>query len=466
MEVEPLPIPPNLERKEAPVFEKLVESGALPPLPERLPKNPAVVVPADRPGRYGGVWRRYAMGQDSNAMGRLIYEPALRWSGGGRRIEPNLCWKFEVSEDSRVFTFWMREGVRWSDGHPMTTEDVRFWWEDFFLNKDLNPVAPIWMQIRGELPDFQVLGPYKYRFVFPISYGLFLERAAWQGRMWMPMHYLEQFHVNYRNRDELESLAREAGFNSWHQLFMDKAMWRSNPEVPMINAWVIKNSWSSHHRIFERNPYYWKVDTEGRQLPYIDRVTHDNVQDRAALLFKLMSGDVLLQSRHVGFKDLPLFDDAIKKGRVRIIEWTESGNSGISILFNQELHGQGPVRRKSHAREEIPLGRLLRSPAPGDQRIVPLWAGNPGTSGANRTIPLLPIWAQICRNRHRIRPRKGQPVARRIGAGAQGSGGISPPPGRGTDCPYDRSRGFHGVDPDGRILLPSGASDQSGLRVF
>ena len=185
------PIPPNLENREAPMLQELVAFGALPPLSQRLPKNPAVVVPAEQPGRYGGVWRRYAMGQDANAMGRLIYEPALRWSGDGRTIEPNLCWKYEVSEDSRVFTFWMREGVRWSDGEYLTTEDVRFWWEDFVINKDVNPVAPIWMQIQGELPDFQVLGPYKYRFVFPISYGLFLERAAWQGRMWMPKHYLE-----------------------------------------------------------------------------------------------------------------------------------------------------------------------------------------------------------------------------------------------------------------------------------
>ncbi len=336
----PQPITPDLRRKEAPMLQELVEAGALPPLSERLPQNPLVLEPAEQPGRYGGVWRRYAMGQDSNAMGRLIYEPALRWSGDGRTIEPNLCWKYEVSGDARMFTFWLREGLRWSDGHPLTTEDVRFWWEDFILNRDLNPVAPMWVQIEGELPIFEVLGPYKFRFQFPNSYSLFLERAAWLGTMWKPRHYLMQYHANYRSKNELETVAKRAGFNAWHQLFMDKARWRSNHEIPMETAWVIVNSWSSHHRIFERNPYYWKVDTHDRQLPYIDRVTHDNVHDRASLLFNLMKGDVPMQTRHVRFQDLPLFDDAVKGGRVKILEWTASGNLGLSILCNQTYTGK------------------------------------------------------------------------------------------------------------------------------
>jgi peptide/nickel transport system substrate-binding protein len=156
----------------------------------------------------------------------------------------------------------------------------------------------------------------------------------------MPKHYLKQFHANYRDVNELTAEAKKAGFNAWNQLYIDKARWHSNHEVPMESAWMPKNSWSSPHRIFERNPYYWKVDTHGRQLPYIDRVTHDNIQDRATLLFRLMSGDVLMQTRHVSFKDLPLFDNAIKKDKVKMLEWRADGNLSPYVVFNQCYMGK------------------------------------------------------------------------------------------------------------------------------
>ena len=92
------------------MLEQLVAAGELPPLSERLPRNPAVVEPVDRLGRYGGVWHRYAIGNDSAGMSRINYDPALRWSPDGLDIQPNMCWKYKVSEDHRVFTFWLREG--------------------------------------------------------------------------------------------------------------------------------------------------------------------------------------------------------------------------------------------------------------------------------------------------------------------------------------------------------------------
>ena len=342
----PQPLQADPTRKEAPMLEKLVAAGELPPLSERLPRNPAIVEPVDRLGRYGGVWHRYAIRSDSAGMSRINYDPALRWSTDGLNIQPNMCWKYEVSEDHRVFTFWLREGVHWSDGNPLTTEDVEFWWEDFILNKDVHPLVPPWIQINGKLPKLVVLGPYTFRFEFPQPYGLFLERVAWQGNMWKPKHYLMQFHERYRSKKQLDEAARAADFKLRFELFKDKVEWRSNPDLPMATAWVVKNEWSSYHRVFERNPYYWKVDTAGRQLPYIDRVTHDTLQNRETALFSLMRGDVLMQNRHIEFKDFPLLQAATKGGKIEIYHWIRAGNHGFCLMVNQSYTGADEFARQ------------------------------------------------------------------------------------------------------------------------
>ena len=332
-------LPPDLERKEAPMLEELVAEGLLPPLEERLPRNPAVVVPVNEPGRYGGVWRRHTISADRAGMSRLIYDPALRWSADGTEIKPNLCWKYEVSDDYRTFTFFLREGVKWSDGRPMTSEDVRFWWEDFMLNEELNPIVPTWMQIQGEVPKIEVLGPYRFRFLFPHPYGLFLERAAWQGEMWLPRHHLEQFHKKYAPPGELAAKVKEAGFDTWYQLFLDKVRWWSNPDIPMITAWVIKADWNRQHKIFERNPYYWKVDTKGRQLPYIDRVTHETFQNRETLVLNFVGGDILVQMRYVMPSDLPLFEGPIRDGTMEVYNWIATMGQALGIQLNQTYTG-------------------------------------------------------------------------------------------------------------------------------
>ena len=272
-------------------------------------------------------------------MNRLIYDPALRWSADATEIQPNLCWKYEVSDDHRIFTFFLREGVRWSDGHLMTSEDVRFWWEDFILNSELNPLVPTWMQIQGETPKIEIPDPYCFRFIFPHPYGLFPERAAWQGEMWLPRHYLEQFHVKYAPPAELAAKVESSGLESWYQLFLDKARWWTNQDIPMIKAWIIKSDWERQHKVFERNPYYWKVDTKGRQLPYIDRVTHLTFQNRETLLLNFVGGDILVQMRYVMPNDLPLFEAPVRDGKMEVYTWIATGNHALGIQFNQSYTG-------------------------------------------------------------------------------------------------------------------------------
>jgi ABC-type transport system substrate-binding protein len=127
----------------------------LPPVTERLPRNPAVLWGCDGIGRYSKtttetylddcmVWRR-ATADSPVALYRKVGYPALVRFDGGGRLQPNLAWKWEVSPDNRVFTFYLRKGHRWSDGKPFTTDDMLF-----SLNMVCGSPAwgqsPLWMQ--------------------------------------------------------------------------------------------------------------------------------------------------------------------------------------------------------------------------------------------------------------------------------------------------------------------------------
>jgi len=123
---------------EAPMLAELVKQGKLPPVQERLPKNPVVVVPFEEIGQYGGTWRRVWFGlSDQWGPNKICFEYPLLPNKNGAEVLPNLFEDMQVSTDGRVYTFKIREGLRWSDGTPVTTEDVRFWYELVHLQSDV-----------------------------------------------------------------------------------------------------------------------------------------------------------------------------------------------------------------------------------------------------------------------------------------------------------------------------------------
>src|SRR5690606_29939067 len=126
---------------QAPGLAEKVASGELPPAEERLPTSPMVVDVVERIGEYGGTWRTGLLGGQDGAwqVRTLGYENLLRWTPEWDGWIPNVAKSYEVSEDSREFTFHLREGMRWSDGHPFTADDIMFWYEDVFLNPELTP---------------------------------------------------------------------------------------------------------------------------------------------------------------------------------------------------------------------------------------------------------------------------------------------------------------------------------------
>src|SRR5690606_2333133 len=121
--------------QQSPVLDPLVESGALPPVEERLPAKPEVITPVHEIGTYGGTVRRGLRGSsDHNNILRFIGPQGLvRWNPTYTEVIPNVAESVEVSEDGSTFVFRLREGMKWSDGHPFTAEDILFNMENTVL---------------------------------------------------------------------------------------------------------------------------------------------------------------------------------------------------------------------------------------------------------------------------------------------------------------------------------------------
>ena len=318
---------PASAQSEPPALQEQVDSGELPPLAERLPTNPKVVEPFDSVGQYGGEFNIVMRGpSDVSTLARTIgYEPLTRYvnwqpDNPGEDIVPdiemNVAESVDVNEDGTVYTFHMREGMRWSDGEIYDADDVMFWYDHVFTNEELFPTYPLWATSGGEPMTVEKIDQYTFSFNYTEPNGLVLTWLATPFQdpgpdqpnrpTHYPAHYLEQFHPDFNENAEAE--ARAAGAQSWVDHFHNKAdPWR-NAERPTLNPWVLTQGigeGTGEQVIAERNPYYFKVDTAGNQLPYIDRVVVDVIADPEVTLLRAANGAYDFLDSYIGFVATP-----------------------------------------------------------------------------------------------------------------------------------------------------------------
>ena len=320
---------------EAPMLRIRVAAGELPPVEERLPKEPLVLKPVEEIGQFGGIWHRGFLGPaDGSNPGRIEYDCLFRWSLDGNRVIPNIAKDWHFSEDGKVLTFHLREGMKWSDGAPFTADDIMFWYEDIILNDELTPAKPRWLMTAGELGKVEKVDDYTIRFRFTKPYGLILQWLAGQDTF-APKHYLKQFHPHYVPAKKLKEMTEEEGLKFWYQLFQRKNDIWANPDRPTIKAWRVKTPITSTRFITERNPYYWKVDPAGNQLPYIDQIVYEYAENLEVLNFRAMAGEIDMQGRHILIDNYPVLMNSREKGNYRILLWPNSGGSDAGLIFNQ-----------------------------------------------------------------------------------------------------------------------------------
>ncbi len=330
--------------QEAPSLAELVAAGELPPVEERLPLDPEVIEPVEEIGQYGGTWNRAAtgMGDVPAGFGRLTHTSLVKWGRDGMSLEPEIASSWDVSEDNTTFTFHLREGIRWSDGAPFGADDFVFWYDNVVRNEQLTPVAPAWLTINGELAEVTKIDDHTVEFSFVGPYGLFQQYLAFLGHgIIQPKHYLSQFHPDYVAQDELDAMVADAGLDEWYQLFQNKNNVNTNPERPVLSAWVLQTPPPSDRLIFVRNPYYFKVDPDGNQLPYIDRIAINIVGDTEILNLQASAGQIDMQFRHIAFSNWTLFMENQDEGDYRVLTW-HVGESGPAVFPNQTMNPQNP----------------------------------------------------------------------------------------------------------------------------
>jgi ABC-type transport system substrate-binding protein len=334
---------------ESPMLSKLVKAGQLAPVDQRLPPIPAVVTPVDKIGNYGGNWRRAYTGlSDLVGARRLLYDPLVRWSPD-YKIIPNLAHKWEVDNEGRIFTFHLIQGVRWSDGQPFTADDVLFCIEDVFYNKELTPSVPKWLSPTDTPPKVTKIDDYTVRFEFEKPYSLFLEQLACPHAMALvtkPKHYLKQFHKKYADPEKLEALVNQKKASTWGKLFQEASdLQRAQfveTELPTLCAWITKVPAPAKRFEMVRNPYYWKVDTVGNQLPYIDTVVHDLQAESQTIVLKAIAGEIDMQGRRLGgMQNSVLLQASAGQGKYRLVP--KASTASVGLLLAPNLNHREPV---------------------------------------------------------------------------------------------------------------------------
>ncbi|MEM0908240.1 MAG: ABC transporter substrate-binding protein [Pseudomonadota bacterium] len=325
------------EMTETPTLSKTHQG--LPPVAERIPTQP-LVVDLEAKGRTVG-----QHGGDINTLiGRSKDVRLINVWGYARlvgydenlELQPDILRSVDV-EEGRIFTFHLRDGHKWSDGEPFTSEDLRYYFDDILSNTELTPTPPPYMLSGGKLPKFDVLDEVTVRYTWDEPNPRFLPTLA-QARppfIYRPAHYLKKYNPKYGDPAEIDVLVDEARVRSWAPLhnLRDEMYSAREPDLPSLQPWIPTQNATDRRFVMVRNPYFHRVTSVGQQLPYIDRIVM-SVVDGSLIATKVQAGEADLQARGLVFADLPVLKRGAENRAYKVNLWPQANASAIAIYPN------------------------------------------------------------------------------------------------------------------------------------
>ena len=338
-----------LDLIETAYWQSQVESGKLPPVQKRIPREPQLVdfKPGFEPGLHGGELR-LLMGKQKDIRQLVVYGYArLVGYNADLELKPDLLKDIEI-EDGRIFTLHLRRGHRWSDGHPFTSEDFRYYWEDVASNPELSKSGPPkQLIIDGELPVVEFLDNYTVRYSWSKPNPYFVSALAGPRPLYIykPAHYLKQFHPRYQNETTIAEQIKIDNARNWMSVHVnrDRPYKASNPDLPTLQPWYNSTYPPSERFIFKRNPYYHRIDQNGRQLPYIDTVVI-NIASGKLIPAKTGANESDLQARYLRMDNYTFLKQAEKRNPFEVRLWKIGKGAQVALLPN--LNSKDKTYRK------------------------------------------------------------------------------------------------------------------------
>lgn len=420
---------------EVPELAALVRAGRLPPVQQRVPEEPLVIKPAHEIGRYGGTWRAGFTGPaDGQNIDRIVHDHLIYWDAQVANVVPHIAKGWEVADGGRTIMFFMRKGMKWSDGAPFTADDIMFWYEDLYLNEELNPTKAAFMAIGGEQGTVEKVDDYTVSFRFSAPYYGFLEEVASLGvaghftrgnaamGLFAPKHYMQQFHPKYVSQDELDRKARAERFDNWARLLRFKNDPKLNVDCPTTSPWRITSPINTPTLALERNPYYLAVDTAGNQLPYIDKIVMTLAENLEVLNLRAAAGEYDLQIRHIDIAKVPVFRQNQQRGNYSVRFWPWPHGTDAGFFINQNYEADAEVR-KWLTNKDFRIALSLGIDRDQLNDIFWLGIGDPGSAAPG---PLSPYYlGPESRQLHAtFDPRRANEILDRLGLTRKDSEGL------------------------------------------
>lgn len=409
---------PKEMEKEAPMLAEKVAAGELPPVEERLPVISDIMIEADvvELGNYGGSLTMAHHDHARWTWGPWTEQSMFRFKqDGSGQVEANVCKAFYPNEDSTVWTVELRNGMRWSDGEPFTADDVIFYYDHMStpaLNEDRTPVSVddsnyhnaytskpyrcYYVEKEGQIywAEFTKVDDYKFTVTFAAPKPGFPEDVAIDNKwMFAPKHIYKDFVARKdgvtddptfplitedeamananklldKQWDSYSKMGKGIGYYSWDYY-----------QIPSLRSFVAipedDNNWDKVGETYNlvRNPYFFKTDSAGRQLPYLDSLKIKVVNEQDQRTLKAVAGE--LDVHELVQSEFSVIASSTKETH-RVSKWSVSdwGSHGISLnLTHKDLDKRALYNEKEfrHALS-IAVDRQLLSATLSNNQLQP-----------------------------------------------------------------------------------------------